>query len=163
MGFKIAGALSLGVLTGLFASQASAQLVGTYSGTQANGAPISVTVEQHNTSLYLSGVGVGIMTTCPDGEAVNENVGLGIEPIRIARPNFAFKLLANPELYVSASMEFDNASQSVAGTITVYVPALDEFTKRPKKSETCISKQAFTATLGPPAKVPTKAPRMVVY
>jgi hypothetical protein len=163
MGLKIAGALSFGGLIGLFASQASAQQVGTYSGSQANGAPISITVEQHKTSLYLSGVGIGIMTTCPDGEAVNENVGLGIEPIKIDRPKFDFKLLANPELYVAASMKFDNATQSVAGTITAIVPALDEFTKHPKKSETCISKQGFTATLGAPEGVQAKPPKMVIY
>ncbi len=161
MGFKIAAALSFGIVTGLFVSHASAQMVGTYSGSQANGAPITVTVEQNKKSLYLSGVGIGIMTTCPDGEAVNENVGLGIEPIKIDAPKFSFKLLANPELYVSASMKFDNTAQSVAGTITAYVPALDEFTGRPKKSETCISKQKFTATLGAPEKAHPK-PKMII-
>ena len=163
MGLKIVDVLAAGALLGLCSSHAMAQLVGTYSGTQANGATISITVEQHNTSLYLSGVGIGIMTKCPDGEPVDENVGLGIEPIKIKSDKFAFDLLANPELYVSASMIFDNATQSVSGTFTAYVPALKVFTKHPKKSETCISKEAFTATLGAPVKVHAGAPRMVIY
>ncbi len=163
MRLKIAGAVSLGVLLGVFAGKASAQMVGTYSGSQANGAPISITVEEYKNSLYLSGVGIGITTTCPDGEKINENVGLGIEPIKIKGPDFSFKLLANPELYVTATMKFDNANQTVAGLFTAFVPALDEFTKRPKKSETCISKQNFTATLGPPDKVKSKAQKMVIY
>ena len=163
MGRKNANALLFGAIMGLCAGPAAAQLVGTYSGTQANGAPFSLTVESHNNKLYLSGLGIGITTTCPDGEAINENVGLGIEPIKIDSPKLTVKLLANPELYVSALITFDNATKSASGRVTAYVPALDEFTKRPKRSETCLSKQSFTASQNNPAEIHATPPRMVIY
>ena len=48
---------------------AIAQTPGTYSGAQANGAPITLTVEDNVGKVYLSGFGVGINTTCP-GQAI---------------------------------------------------------------------------------------------
>ena len=160
---KIMGALSIGAIACAFACQAEAQLVGTYTGTQANGAPFSLTVEQHKTSLYLSGIGIGIMTSCPDGEPIDENVGLGIEPIKIHGPKLTVKLLANPELYVFASISFDNATKSASGMVTAYVPALDAFTKHPRRSETCVSKQSFTTSQNNPVQEHTAPPRMVIY
>lgn len=142
---------------------ANAQLAGTYSGTEANGAPFSLTVIEKNKVFELSGIGVGIMTTCPDGEKVDENTGVGFQPVPIPKPKFTFELLANPELYVKAVMTFDDATQSVSGTIKSYVPALDEFTKHPRKSETCLSSQAFTAVLGAPMKSEARTPRIVIY
>jgi hypothetical protein len=142
---------------------AGAQTPGTYSGFQANGAPISLTVEAHNDKLYLSGFGVGITTTCPDGEPINENVGVGFEPKRLQNPHFVFKLLANPELYIDAPVTFDNGNNTVSGTVTTFVPALDTFTGKPKKSETCKSSQSFTATLGQLPSIAHGKPKLVIY
>jgi hypothetical protein len=142
---------------------AHAQLAGTYNGTQANGATISLTVTQKNTKVELSGLGVGITTTCPDGEAIDEDTGIGFEPVPIPKPKFTFELLANPELYVKAVMKFDDATQSVSGMITSYVPALSKFTKHPRKSETCISAQSFTASLGGRAQTSGRKPKLVIY
>jgi hypothetical protein len=142
---------------------AQAQMVGTYNGTQANGATFSLTVTQKKNTFELSGLGVGITTKCPDGEAVNEDTGIGFEPVPIPQPKFTFELLANPELYVKVAMLFDDGTQSVSGTVTSYVPALDIFTKHPRKSETCISSQKFTATLGAEAKISNRKPKIVIY
>jgi hypothetical protein len=64
--------LTIGLITLATAlpAAAQAQLVGTYNGTQANGAPISLTVTQPKKTLDLSGLGVGITTTCPDAEKI---------------------------------------------------------------------------------------------
>jgi hypothetical protein len=118
---------------------AHAQLAGTYNGTQANGATISLTVTQKNTKVELSGLGVGITTTCPDGEAIDEDTGIGFEPVPIPKP------------------------KSVSGMITSYVPALSKFTKHPRKSETCISAQSFTASLGGRAQTSGRKPKLVIY
>jgi hypothetical protein len=154
--------LTIGLITLATAlpAAAQAQLVGTYNGTQANGAPISLTVTKK--TLDLSGLGVGITTTCPDAEKINENTGIGFQPVPIPKPKFTFELLANPELYVKAVMTFDDATKSVSGMITSYVPALDTFTKHPRQSETCISAQNFTASLGGTIKTGGK-PKLVIY
>ena len=163
MGTKLIAAAILCVFAAAPMIRANAQRVGTYSGTQANGATFSLTVTQKKKTFELSGLGVGITTTCPDGEKINEDTGIGFEPVPIPNPNFTFELLANPELYVKAVMTFDDATQSVSGTIASYVPALDKFTKKPKRSETCISAQSFTATLGAPVKVQPRPPLLVIY
>jgi hypothetical protein len=147
----------------LCAGAAHGQMAGTYSGTQANGATFSLTVTQKKTSFELSGLGVGISTKCPDGEAIDEDTGLGFAPVPIPQPKFTFDLLANPELYVKVVMDFDDVAQTVSGKITATVPALDKFTQRPRRSETCISAQTFTAKLGAQAPVPVRTPRLVVY
>ena len=156
-------AAGFGVVTALFAFGAQAQLAGTYNGTQANGAAFSLTVTQKKTIFELSGLGVGITTTCPDSEKINEDTGIGFQPVPIPQPKFTFELLANPELYVKVAMLFDDATQSVSGTVTSFVPALDIFTKHPRKSETCVSTQTFTATLGAEAKMTGRKPRIVIY
>ena len=138
-------------------------MAGTYGGTQGNGVTISLTVTQKKNSFELSGLGLGISTTCPDGEAVNENTGLGFAPVPIPQPKFTFELLANPELYVKAVMIFDDAAKTVSGMITATVPALDKFTKHPRRSETCVSAQSFTAKLGAQTAIPVRQPRLVVY
>ena len=142
---------------------ANAQMAGTYSGVQANGAPITLTVTVNDGKTYLSGFGVGINTTCPDGEAINENVGIGFEPERLREPHYVFTLLANPELFVNAPFTFHNDKNTVSGLVTTYVPALDTFTGRPKKSETCKSSQTFTATLGTGQAVTQGRPKLVIY
>ena len=142
---------------------AGAQTPGTYSGVQANGALITLTVEAHDGKNYLSGFGIGINTTCPDGESVNENVGIGFEPERVQEPHFLFTLLANPELFVNAPFTFDNYKNTVTGRVTAYVPALDKFTGLPKKSETCKSSQTFTATLGAASAIVQGRPKLVIY
>ena len=158
-----AAAAAFCVLIAVPFAGARAQLVGTYNGTQANGATISVTVTQKKNTFELSGLGVGITTTCPDGEKINEDTGIGFEPVPIPKPKFTFELLANPELYVKAVMDFDDATQSVSGKLTSYVPALDKFTTHPKRSETCISSESFTATLGTQVKTVGRKPRLVIY
>ena len=143
---------------------AHAQLVGTYNGTQANGQAISLTVVQgKKNAVDLSGLGLNIETTCPDKQAINQGDGIGFQPVPIPNPKFTFDLLANPELYIASTMLFDDATQSVKGTITAYVPALDTFTKKPKKSETCISKQTFTAKIGAPQTFHPGQPRTIIY
>ena len=143
---------------------AHAQLAGTYNGTQANGAAISLTVVQGKKSGFdLSGLGINIDTTCPDKQAINQGDGIGFAPVPIPNPRFTFNLLANPELYIATTMIFDDSQQSVRGTITAYVPALDTFTKKPKNSETCISQQKFTAKLGAPQTFHPGQPRTIIY
>jgi hypothetical protein len=163
MSVKYWGVAGFCALTAWPVMQAHAQMAGTYNETQANGANFSLTVTQKKNTFELSGLGVGITTTCPDDEAINEDTGIGFEPVPIPKPKFTFELLANPELYVKAVMVFDDATQSVSGTVTSYVPALDEFTKHPRKSETCISSQPFTATLGAEAKTIGRKPKIVIY
>ena len=112
---------------------AVAQMPGTYSGVQANGAPISLTVTVNNGKTYLSGFGVGVSTICPDGEAINENVGIGFQPERLNGPHFVFTLLANPELFVDAPITFHDEKKTVSGTVTTYVPALDHLHRPAEK------------------------------
>ncbi len=142
---------------------AHAQTAGTYSGTQANGANLSVTVgmDPNNGALAITALNVGIIGDCnPGTTTVNTSWGLGLNQDltgRSAKVVYSFNYL-----YTEVSLKFSGSS--VTGTVTSYTPIFASVDSgRPKKAVFCTSpKQSFTATLGAP-QAASHTPRGIAY
>ena len=153
----IAGA-SLSICT-----NACAQTAGTYTGSQANGANLSVTVgtDPNNGSLAITALGVGIIGSCTPGTTtVNTGWGLGLTQDLTgssAKVTYSFDYF-----YTQLTLNF--SGNTVTGTVTSYTPIFAAVNSgRPKKAVFCTSpKQSFSATLGAP-QTKTRTPKGVAY
>ena len=143
--------------------QASAQTAGTYSGMQANGANLSVTVgtDPNNGALAITALGVGIIGSCKPG-TTTANTGWGLGLNQDLTGSSAKVIYSFDYFYTELTLKF--SGNTVSGTVTSYTPIFaDVNSGRPKKAVFCTSpKQTFSATLGAP-QARTGAPKGVAY
>jgi hypothetical protein len=160
---KLLQACSLATLAIALAGPAAAQVVGTYTGTQANGQGISITVgtDTNTNSLAITNVGLGFTGTCrPGGSTFNTGWGLG--GTQDFTGNTVDYLYSFGYFYTTGKFTFHNSSNTVTGYITSVTPTFAPVNSgAPTKSVFCVAgRQTFTATLGTSAKVtpPSTAP-----
>ena len=144
-------------------SPACAQTAGTYTGSQANGANLSVTVgtDPNNGALAITGLGVGIIGSCKPG-TTTANTGWGLGLTQDLTGPSAKVVYSFDYFYTELSLKF--SGNTVTGTVTSYTPIFATVDSgRPKKAVFCTSpKQSFSATLGAP-QVAQHSPKGVAY
>ncbi len=131
-----------------FAGAAQAQALGNYSGTQANGAGISMTVATDTTtgSPEITGFGVSITGNCRPSGSINTGWGIGPNvDFAHGKARFVFGN-GYPYLFLNVVLSVDS-SNNVTGTIVESTPSFAAYTKFPKKAIFCsVPKQSFTMT-----------------
>ncbi|MGI8839263.1 MAG: hypothetical protein ACR2F8_00500 [Caulobacteraceae bacterium] len=149
------------ILAAVVSGPAAAQMVGTYSGTSADGNPVSFTVgtDPNTSTLAITGFGVNATANCGDGTVLlfgtgfgglNQDIGANR---RVSFDNgFAYAT-------INFSLKFSADGQSATGTIVSDSPTLSPIGPRPKKASFCQSaSQSLGVTFQGAAKVaPSKS------
>ncbi len=154
---KLAGAVVLvtGMAGPATASTAPAgPALGTYTGTAADGSSVSFTVTSDPTTQLpaVTSATVFFTTTCPSPHpSTGYGVGFGLNaPVKQNKAVYASPFPTGT--YVSFSLLFDPATNSLTGTTATAIATLVSSTRLPTRSYACTSpKQALTATLQAPA------------
>lgn len=131
----------------LLASAASAQALGNYSGTQANGAGISMTVTTDSATgkPEITSFGVSITANCKPSGSINTGWGIGPN-VDFSSTGTAKFVFGNgyPYLYLNVALSVD-ANNNVTGTITEATPSFASYTTKPSRAIFCsVPKQSFT-------------------
>ena len=124
----------------------SAQQAGTYSGTSADGQPISFTVGLDGDSvLAVTGASISFEAPCKGGTAPTLFSGWGFGTDAVITNKRASLVAPDPFFYITASLRF--VGSNVTGTITTRAPYLDPGKTPPNKADFCESPlQAYSAT-----------------
>jgi hypothetical protein len=154
--------LAAAALTAALASPAAAQVVGTYTGSAADGSYFSVTVAVDSaTSLYeIVGASVDFTAPCKGTTGYVLNSGWGFNP-EADITNHA--VTVNDDFNYSSiafNLKFDNTNNTVTGFVSVIAPTLYEVGIKPKKVLICTSrKQPLGATYtSSPNQAPSRGP-----
>ena len=133
-----------------------AQKAGTYSGTSADGEPLSFTVGlDGNNVLAVTGASISFIAPCKGGTVPTLSSGSGFSSDAVITGHKASIVAPDPFFYITASLKF--AGTRVTGLITTRSPYLDPGKTPPNKADFCESPlQAYSATFsGPGSSLPT--------
>ena len=166
--FSLIAPLAFGVV-GLLPVAASAQKVGTYTGTSADGQSISITIgtDSNTGLLQVQGWNYGIASACSGGTTFNTAWGLGTDGTGNDLDG-ATGTYKNAYIYVYVTSTFRFVRNEIIGTLASYTPTFAPVASgRPTKAIFCTSKnQKFTATFVEPSTVeesPLVQPRALSY
>jgi hypothetical protein len=146
--FSLMSSLALGAV-GVVPTAAAAQMVGTYTGTSADGQNISITIGTDSSTglLQVQGWNYGIASTCTGGTTFNTGWGFGPDGTGTDL-NGATGTYKNSFSYVYVTSTFRFVRNEIIGTLASYTPTFAPVASgRPTKAIFCTSKnQKFTAT-----------------
>lgn len=127
---------------------ASAQKTGTYSGSSADGQPVSFVIGLDGDNvLAVTSASISYIAPCKGGSAPTLSTGWGFGADAVITGHKAAMTAADPFFYIVANLKFSGSN--VTGTITSRSPYLDPAKTPPKTAVFCESPmQAFTATFG---------------
>jgi hypothetical protein len=141
---------------------AFAQTAGTYSGTTADGNPISMTVMGSGSDYAVTGFTLNYTADCAhSGSSLFGNFASGANfPLTNGAADFSLTVFQS--VYTFGSLHFVG-NHTIKGTITTDQAAFDPGSTPPKRAEFCESpKQAFTMDKGAPADAQTLKPVVAV-
>jgi hypothetical protein len=136
----------------LIAGGAYAQAAGSFAGTSADGATISLNVSHSGSTYTITSMNVGMIAPCKKtGNTANEGWGFSLfQDITSGSADFTSH---NDYYYTTGSMHFVGHTQ-IKGTITNYTATFVPGMTPPKQAQFCMSaKQAFTLNAEAPGKV----------
>jgi opacity protein-like surface antigen len=153
--------LATAALAAGLASPAAAQVLGTYTGTSADGNGVSVTVgtDPNNNDLAITGASVGFSAPCKGSTGFVLDTGWGFNPNADivngkVTVNYDFSYLSS-----TITLTFNNNTNTASGFITDISPTLYVVGPKPKKALFCESaKQAVTLTFSGTARLPALPP-----
>jgi hypothetical protein len=148
--------------TAIVAGPAGAQVAGTYSGTMADGNPVSFTVgtDPDTGDLALTSASISFSDKCRDGSTFSGGFGFGFSPL----PDIVNRKVTSngggPYLTTDLTLTFSTDGQSATGSITTISPTLTPIGPEPSKALYCraarqvmgVTLQSGSAKFPPPAK-----------
>ena len=145
---------------------ASAQAVGTYFGTSADGNTLvlTVTVDSGTGKKVVSSATRFYTAACPNGIA-SVHEGIGFNPnATIAAKKAAYKGSLPSDSFEQFNLVFNTSDNTVTGTVTSVVPQLAKRSGVPTRAYVCTSpKQSLTASLQTSSVKAASAPSTVRY
>jgi hypothetical protein len=141
---------------------AFAQTAGTYSGTTADGNPISMTVMGSGSNYAVTGFTLNYTADCAhSGGSIDGNFASGANfPLTNGAADFSLIVFQAVDSF--GSLHFVG-NHTIKGTLTTDQATFDPGSTPPKRAEFCQSpKQAFTLEKGAPASAQTLKPVVAV-
>jgi hypothetical protein len=149
-------------LTFAASGTAFAQTAGIYSGTTADGNPISMTVMGSGSDFSVTGFTLNYTSDCAhSGGSIDGNFASGANfPLTNGAADFSLTVFQ--AVYTFGSLHFVG-NHTIKGTITTDQATFDPGSTPPKRSEFCQSpKQAFTMDKGAPTDAQALKPVVAV-
>jgi len=134
------------------AASASAQTLGTYAGTSADGSTLSftVTTDAATGAPELTSASISFKVVCLGGAPAAYS-GIGFGPsVDFKNGKLTYVSGQPTPSYFDFTLAFNKANSTLTGSIATTIAQLAVATKAPKKAIACISaKQTLTTTLQP--------------
>ena len=162
MTLRYLAAVSLAACVTLASGAASAQTAGVYSGTTADGNPISMTVMGSGNNYAVTGFTLNFTAGCAhSGSSISGNFASGANfPLTDGAADFSLTVFQSVDSF--GSLHFVG-NHTIKGIITTDQATFDPGSTPPNRAEFCQSpKQAFTMDKNAPGDVQMLAPVVAV-
>jgi hypothetical protein len=162
MTLRYLAAASLAAALTLASGAAFAQTAGVYSGTTADGNPISMTVMGSGNNYAITGFTLNYTADCAhSGGSISGNFASGANfPLTNGAADFSLIVFQSVDSF--GSLHFVG-NHTIKGTLTTDQAAFDPGSTPPKRAEFCQSpKQAFTLNKNAPGDVQMLPPVVAV-